>query len=282
MHELSQFLKTKEKKQMRIPVPPEVPEFLRRCRTSIPVCPCSCFQAAQNQDNRRYQCLHAEQLHGMSKIFRKHGNQRARCRQVSQRHPFECAARRPSRGHFPGAQRRDSLLLRFETCRTLLTPRGIHFCAPSERRVISSVVLSLPLIHSAFSGLTKSIRQCLCKQNYAIALRHLSSLRLFRALCVSALGFLFLPNPEPATLASALCSQGLSTDSPLPAGQPPPSTTDHSSCRHTRRIAPGRAASPSPRVSLRALSLPQTSTRLRPVPSTCCPFPPAASQTRES
>src|SRR6266566_391871 len=85
-----------------------------------------------------------------------------------------------------------------------------------------------------------------------------SSLLLLSALCVPALGFLFPANPEPATHASAPSPQGLSTDSPPPAGQPPSSTTGHSSCRHTHSTAPGRAASPSPRASLRALSLPQT------------------------
>src|SRR5260370_42383340 len=43
MHELSQFFKTKQEKQVRIPMPPETPELLRECRTDTPVCPSACL-----------------------------------------------------------------------------------------------------------------------------------------------------------------------------------------------------------------------------------------------
>src|SRR6266576_3484033 len=273
VYELSQFLKTKQEIQVRIPVPPEVPE-LRRKRGASPLRALrnSGLYKAQNQDHRRNQRLHTNQHHGMRKIFRKHRNQRTRCRQISKRHPFECAARRPRCRRFLREQRRDAFFLRFETSRTLLTSRGIDFRTSLLRGSPESPVPS-----------GNSMRCARKKPSARQSLRAaLLSLRLLGVLCVSALASLFLPNSSPATPACAQSSQDHLKGLLPPAGQPPPSTTDPSSCRHTRSIAPGRAASPEPAASLRALSLPQTWPRPKPVPSTCRPFLQAASQTLES
>src|SRR6266480_1962002 len=91
-----------------------------------------------------------------------------------------------------------------------------------------------------------------------------------------------LSTRSSATPASWPSVQDLSMDSQQWAGLPPPVTTDHSGCRHTRSIAPGRVASPRPVASLRAPWLPQTSPGPKSVPSTGRPVLPALLPTRES
>src|SRR6266446_7044675 len=102
MHELSQLLKAKQKKKMRIPVPPETPELgggsfaspLRLPRNS-------CFDLAQGQDCCRNQGLHTEQCQWVRKVFREHRDYCAGYCQIRERYPFECSTRRPSRRRFP-------------------------------------------------------------------------------------------------------------------------------------------------------------------------------------
>src|SRR5260370_1066442 len=288
MRELSELLKAKQKKQMRIPVPPEMPE-LRRKRVASPVRALRNlrFYTAQCQNDRGNQSLYPDQLQPVCKIFRKHRDHRTRCRQISQRHPLECAARRPRCRHFAGEASRDSLLLCFEAGRMLLTSRGGHFRTPRERCFIPSTVLSPHFLHSGLSDVTSSVRPfrpAPHKRHSTIQSLQaaFSSPRALSPLCLSPLCFRLPPNPARANHASAPRPQGLSTDSLPQAGQPPPATTDRSSCRRTRSIAPGRDASPQPAASPRALSLPQTSLRPRLAPSTGRLSLRAASQTRES
>src|SRR2546422_4051122 len=172
MHELSQFLETKEKKQVRVPMPPEVPESLRSCGTDIPVCPSACFNPTQSYDHHCHQRLHADQLHGMRKVFRKRCDQRARCGQISQRHPLERSTRRPRLRHFPRDPMRDSLFLCFEAGRTLVTSSGTSFATPSKRCFISSIVLFLHIIHRGFPAyeFNRHSRCAPNAQRYAIAL----------------------------------------------------------------------------------------------------------------
>src|SRR6266478_872111 len=84
----------------------------------------------------------------MRQIFRKRGDQHARCRQISQRQPLECSARRPRCRCFPDDPRCDSLFLPFKAARTLVASRRLHFRAPGERCLIFSTVLSLHVVHS--------------------------------------------------------------------------------------------------------------------------------------
>src|SRR5260370_6536456 len=169
----------------------------------------------------------------------------------------------------------------------LLTSRGGHFRTPRERCFIPSTVLSPHVIHSGLSDVTSSVGQF----HRAVHKGHstmqslqaaFSSLRALCALCLSALSFRFPPNPARANHASAPRPQGLSTDSLPQAGQPLTATTDHSSRRRTRSIAPDRDASPQPAASPRALSLPQTSLRPHLDPSPARLSLRAASQTRGS
>src|SRR5216684_1137200 len=148
MHKLPQFFKTEKKEKMWVPVPPEMPESLRSCGTDIPVCPSVCFNPTQSYDHRCHQRLPADQLHGMREIFCKHRDQRARYRQVPQRHPFKCSARRPSCRCFPDEPRRDPIRPLFETDCALVPSSGAHFRAPGERRLISSILLPLHFVHS--------------------------------------------------------------------------------------------------------------------------------------
>src|SRR2546427_5669334 len=274
MHQLSQFLETKEKKQVRVPMPPEVPESLRSCGTDISVCPSACFNPTQSYDHRCHQRLHADQFQWMRQIFCEQRDQGTGKRQISQRHPLECSARRPRLCYFPRDPMRDSLFLCFEAGRTLVTSSGTSFGTPSERCFISSIVLSLHIIHLGFTRPTTCIRR---SRPAAF-----SSLRYLCSLCVSALYSPFLPNLESATCVFARYSQAHSMDSLPQAVLPPPSTSDHSSCRHMRSIFPGRVATPQPAASLRALSLPRTWLHLKRVPSTCRSFLLAALQAHES
>src|SRR5205814_8257954 len=162
----TQYRKTKKKKQMWIPMPPETPQ---PSGSSFPLPlrlpPDFGLQEAQRQDQRRDQRLDAEQPHGMREIFRKHGDQRARCSQIPQSYPFECSARLPGRCCFAREQRSDSFLLRFKAGRASFDFRGTCFRTPGERCFIFSITLialSLRLVHSAFSGLANSIRQPRC------------------------------------------------------------------------------------------------------------------------
>jgi len=98
----------------------------------------------------------------MREVFRKNGDQSARCRQVSQRHPFECTARCPRCRCFTGDPPRDSSLPWFEAPWTPLTCCSSNLRAPSKRRLISSVVLPLHVVHLGFSDLTSSIRRSNC------------------------------------------------------------------------------------------------------------------------
>src|SRR5437660_7957161 len=95
----------------------------------------------------------------MREVFRKRGNQRARCCQISQRYPFECSARGPRGCCFAGPPRRDSVLSRFAGGSAFFNFRDTRFRTPSERRFIPSIVLSLGILHSAFSGFAISMRQ---------------------------------------------------------------------------------------------------------------------------
>src|SRR5260370_41010601 len=84
----------------------------------------------------------------MRKVLPKHRDQRARYRQVPQRHPFKCSARRPSCRCFPDEPRRDPIRPLFETDCALVPSSGAHFRAPGERRLISSILLPLHFVHS--------------------------------------------------------------------------------------------------------------------------------------
>src|ERR1700676_5689979 len=75
MHQPSQLFKAEQKKQMRIPVPPKMPELMRQSRTDTPVCPCplsltnplafknTSLSSAQNQNNQSQQSLHPNHPH---------------------------------------------------------------------------------------------------------------------------------------------------------------------------------------------------------------------------
>src|SRR5216683_1658390 len=152
---------------MRIPVPPEVPELHgKRAALLLRALSASGFHTTQYQD------------------------QHARCCQIPKRHPFECTARRPSRRRFPANPMRDSRFVRFETNCTFLASRGAHFHLPSERRLLSSIVLSRRVIHSAFSASSNpsshfSAIRTQKARHYAIALRCSSFvLTSLRPLCL--------------------------------------------------------------------------------------------------
>src|SRR5882762_5226504 len=92
MHQKRQFLEAEKKKQMRIPVPPEMPEMSRNRFAILQSAPFSaCVCSADHQDQRGHNRLRANQLEWMRKISREEQNHRAGKRQIAQRHAFECA-----------------------------------------------------------------------------------------------------------------------------------------------------------------------------------------------
>src|SRR5215472_5078296 len=68
VHEPAQFFETKQKKQVRIPMSPKMPETRLKSRTgtlACPLTPIAGFRSAQNQNDRRHQRLRANQFHRM-------------------------------------------------------------------------------------------------------------------------------------------------------------------------------------------------------------------------
>src|SRR5260370_4731199 len=217
----------------------------------------------------------------MRKVLLKRRDQCARYRQVPQRHPFKCSARRPSCRCFPDEQRRDPICPLFETDCALVPSTGARFRAPGERRLISSILLPLHFVHSKVSSATTCIRRA--PPAALSSLRCLPSQRLSRpGRDVSALHSVFLPNLESANHAFAQYSQAHSSDSQPRAVLPPPSNSGHSSCRRRRSISAARVRGLQPAVSPCELWLHQTWPHPKYVPSTCPPFLPPPFQPSDS
>src|SRR5579863_5738617 len=115
MNQVSEFLEAEQKKKMRIPVPPEMPEprgqrnsILLRANFRARAC------GTQNQNQRGHNCLRADQLPRMSEIFLERGNQYTGKSQVPERHPLKRAARRPDPRQFAS---RASFQRSFSLCR---------------------------------------------------------------------------------------------------------------------------------------------------------------------
>ena len=83
MHQPTQLFKTKQKVEVWIPMPPKMPEPLRRGGTGIPVCPAVLLEIkkcvlrnpslhpAQSQNHPSRHCLQPDQPNRMRQILRK-------------------------------------------------------------------------------------------------------------------------------------------------------------------------------------------------------------------
>src|SRR5207248_5195342 len=128
MDQLTHFLKTKEEKQVRIPVPPKMPET--DGKLAILVCPLlriSPFGSAQQQNDRCDECLHGNQSRRMCQVLREQCNQYAGQRQVSQRDPFERAACRTRFRKLPDDKRCEGQSLDRKSTRLNSSHRTISY-----------------------------------------------------------------------------------------------------------------------------------------------------------
>src|SRR6476646_7078650 len=157
MHQSSHLFKAKQKKQMRIPVPPEMPKSLRQSRTDIPVSPSSRFPTklltpgnpnlnpAQAQNQRGHQCLRAGQPRRMCQVLCKQNNQRCRNSQVSQRHALEHPASSPRCSHFPAHQLKKTSSPKFNAGGSIASPEDI--LAQHNRVTFLSILISCQTLH---------------------------------------------------------------------------------------------------------------------------------------
>src|SRR5580765_526171 len=106
MNEICELFKADQKKEMWIPVPPEMPKPRTQCNS---VAACLLFRAsagaAYQKNNRGDNCLRANQFPGLGgicprQISRKNQNHHTGKSQVAERHPFKCAEPFPDARQF--------------------------------------------------------------------------------------------------------------------------------------------------------------------------------------
>src|SRR5258708_16027962 len=114
-HQLRQLFKTKQKKQMRIPVPPEMPPQPRK-RFPSHAAPLrrSRLNPAKQQHHANYNRPHAQQPQRVPQMLRKQRDQHARRAKIRERRSLKRTARGPRRRRFSPQQtrRRRAQLLR--------------------------------------------------------------------------------------------------------------------------------------------------------------------------
>src|SRR5579859_7785610 len=141
VHQLRQLFKTEKKKQVRIPVPPEMPEFRR---DFFAIQNRELFtprrNAAQRKNQQRYTRLRCDKAHWMRQIPREDCDHRARKRHITKRDPLKRSTSSPRLCQFVLKSSRN--LLNERIARPGIRPRQNRF---AHHRVFV-------LLHRALSG----------------------------------------------------------------------------------------------------------------------------------
>jgi hypothetical protein len=95
MNEMREFFEAKQKEKMRIPVAPEMPEFLGERRRIRIVGNQNVHAAAEQKDQRDNARARREQANGMRKIFGESRDENAADCEVAKRHPLKRSASHP-------------------------------------------------------------------------------------------------------------------------------------------------------------------------------------------
>src|SRR2546426_5317240 len=101
MHELPRLFEAEQEEKMRIPVPQEMQVSGHPSRPKFFGAKLGfCAALAQREDERRHKSLYGKKRGGMREVAVKCGDQYRGRGQITERHPFECAAGLPRRGKF--------------------------------------------------------------------------------------------------------------------------------------------------------------------------------------